>query len=376
MRELKDERAAAGQRHASSPSSAASPRPRAPRSFGARPLSISSSGRRAIIGCRSCIARARIARKSRSSTPTFPRRTSSRACRARRRHAAATAFLTVQEGCDKFCTFCVVPYTRGMEYSRPVADIEREARALVASGVREITLLGQNVNAYHGEGPDGAAWSLARAHPALGAHRWPRAAALHDEPSARHERRSHRRARRREEADALSAPAVSVGLRSHPRRHEPQAHGARTTSTSSAASAPRSRRSPSRPTSSSASPARPTPSSRRRSRLSQRGGLRAGLLVQVQPAPRHAGSQARSSRCPKRSKSARLARLQELLERQQAAFNARCVGRKLPVLFEKPGAARASSSAARPTCRRCTPRPAPSILGRIVPVEISGVRPQ
>jgi tRNA-2-methylthio-N6-dimethylallyladenosine synthase len=73
-----------------------------------------------------------------------------------------TAFLTVQEGCDKFCTFCVVPYTRGAEYSRPVAQIEREARMLAEKGVREITLLGQNVNAYRGEGADGEAWSLAR----------------------------------------------------------------------------------------------------------------------------------------------------------------------------------------------------------------------
>ncbi|MFN3462560.1 MAG: tRNA (N6-isopentenyl adenosine(37)-C2)-methylthiotransferase MiaB [Terricaulis sp.] len=61
-----------------------------------------------------------------------------------------TAFLSVQEGCDKFCTFCVVPYTRGAEFSRPLADVLAEARSLADKGVREITLLGQNVNAYHG----------------------------------------------------------------------------------------------------------------------------------------------------------------------------------------------------------------------------------
>ncbi|TMV07623.1 tRNA (N6-isopentenyl adenosine(37)-C2)-methylthiotransferase MiaB [Ruegeria sediminis] len=66
-----------------------------------------------------------------------------------------TAFLTVQEGCDKFCAFCVVPYTRGAEVSRPADRILSEARDLVERGVREITLLGQNVNAYHGAGPDG-----------------------------------------------------------------------------------------------------------------------------------------------------------------------------------------------------------------------------
>ena len=73
-----------------------------------------------------------------------------------------TAFLTVQEGCDKFCAFCVVPYTRGAEVSRPAARILDEARALVDRGVREITLLGQNVNAYHGAGPDGSDYTLAR----------------------------------------------------------------------------------------------------------------------------------------------------------------------------------------------------------------------
>ncbi len=74
---------------------------------------------------------------------------------------APTAFLTVQEGCDKFCAFCVVPYTRGAEISRPAAQVLAEARDLVERGVVEITLLGQNVNAYHGAGEEGD-WSLAK----------------------------------------------------------------------------------------------------------------------------------------------------------------------------------------------------------------------
>jgi tRNA-2-methylthio-N6-dimethylallyladenosine synthase len=73
-----------------------------------------------------------------------------------------SAFLSIQEGCDKFCTFCVVPYTRGAEYSRPAAAVLVEARRLVAAGARELNLLGQNVNAYHGEAPDGGSWGLAR----------------------------------------------------------------------------------------------------------------------------------------------------------------------------------------------------------------------
>jgi tRNA-2-methylthio-N6-dimethylallyladenosine synthase len=78
------------------------------------------------------------------------------------REAGSAAFLSVQEGCDKFCTFCVVPYTRGGEYSRPAAAVVAEARRLVADGAVEITLLGQNVNGYHGEAASGPEWGLGR----------------------------------------------------------------------------------------------------------------------------------------------------------------------------------------------------------------------
>ena len=78
------------------------------------------------------------------------------------RKRGVSAFVTVQEGCDKFCTFCVVPYTRGVEVSRPVEKIFAEVARLADAGVREVTLIGQNVNAYHGEGADGRPWTLGR----------------------------------------------------------------------------------------------------------------------------------------------------------------------------------------------------------------------
>ncbi|MDT3685028.1 MAG: tRNA (N6-isopentenyl adenosine(37)-C2)-methylthiotransferase MiaB [Pseudorhodoplanes sp.] len=88
----------------------------------------------------------------------FLKQPTQQAVRAR----GVSAFVTIQEGCDKFCTFCVVPYTRGAEVSRPVAKIVAEATHLAEAGVREITLIGQNVNAFHGRGPDGTSWTLAQ----------------------------------------------------------------------------------------------------------------------------------------------------------------------------------------------------------------------
>ncbi len=76
--------------------------------------------------------------------------------------STGAAYVSIQEGCDKFCTFCCVPYTRGAEYSRSVKELIMETRQLLDQGIHEITLLGQNVNAYHGEGPDGKEWGLGR----------------------------------------------------------------------------------------------------------------------------------------------------------------------------------------------------------------------
>ena len=92
----------------------------------------------------------------------FPEESKFDALTQDRKVEGATAFLSIQEGCDKFCTYCVVPYTRGAEFSRPVVQVLDEARELVAAGALEITFLGQNVNSYHGEAKDGCQWSLAR----------------------------------------------------------------------------------------------------------------------------------------------------------------------------------------------------------------------
>ncbi|MGT2487615.1 MiaB/RimO family radical SAM methylthiotransferase [Methylobacterium oryzae CBMB20] len=136
---------------------AASPRPRAPRSRRASPPSTWWSGPQSYHRLPDLLARSRERRVVDTEFPVEDKFDHL----PRRRTLGASAFLTVQEGCDKFCAFCVVPYTRGAEVSRSVAAVLAEAEKLADGGVREITLIGQNVNAYHGDGPDGAPAGLA-----------------------------------------------------------------------------------------------------------------------------------------------------------------------------------------------------------------------
>ena len=247
-----------------------------------------------------------------------------------------TAFLTIQEGCDKFCSFCVVPYTRGAEKSRPAAAVIAEARRLVAQGAREITLLGQNVNAWHGEAPDGGTWGLGRLMRELAELPGAAAAALHHLAPARHGRRTDRRASRPADADAVPAPAGAVGVRSRPGGDEPQAHRRRL-------SAPR------RAAARGAARPRAVVGLHRRPSRRDRGGFRrdAGAGARRSASPRRSASSirrgpahrppARPTRCRSAEKDRRLQELQALLRDQQARFNAGCVGLTLPVLFTGPG---------------------------------------
>jgi tRNA-2-methylthio-N6-dimethylallyladenosine synthase len=249
--------------------------------------------------------------------------------------ARVTAFLTIQEGCDKFCAFCVVPYTRGAESSRPAAAILDEARRLVAEGVREITLLGQNVNAWHGAGIDGRAWSLARllaelaALPGLARLRYttshPREmtddliAAHRDIPALmpflhlpvqsgsdrvlKAMNRGHDVAFYRRRIAALRAACPGIALSSdfivgHP--GETEADFAATLA------------------------------------LVREIGFAQAFSFKYSPRPGTPAADA-PGQVPEAEKERRLAALQALLREQQAAFNRALVGRRVPVLVTGPG---------------------------------------
>ncbi len=285
---------------------------------------------------------------------------------------AATAFLTVQEGCDKFCTFCVVPYTRGAEYSRSVSAIEAEARRLVSQGVREITLLGQNVNAYHGEGPDGSAWPLARLISALA-----RIEGL--------ERLRYTTSHPRDMADELIA-AHRDEPKLMPYLHLPfQAGADRILSAMNRKHTQRDylrlveRIRQARPDIALSTdiivgfPGETDAEFEATLEVVREVGFAQAYSFKYSARP--GTPAANMEQLPEEVKSARLARLQELLDRQQTMFNAGCVGKVFPVLFERLGRKAGQLIGRSPYLQAVHAEAVPELLGRILPVEIAGAGP-
>jgi tRNA-2-methylthio-N6-dimethylallyladenosine synthase len=284
-----------------------------------------------------------------------------------------SAFLTVQEGCDKFCTFCVVPYTRGAEFSRPVKDVVAEARRLVARGVREVTLLGQNVNAYHGQGPDGRPWSLAKLIGAL--------AAIEGL-----ERLRYTTSHPRDMDDALIA-AHRDFAKLMPYLHLPiQAGADRILAAMNRKHTARDylrlidKIRAARPDIALSTdiivgfPGESEADFQETLALVREVGFAQAYSFNYSARP---GTPAAimEEQVPDPVKSDRLRRLQALVEDQQASFNAGCVGKVLPVLFEKPGRHAGQLVGRSPYLQPVHAVAPDRLLGSIVAVEIVAAGP-
>ena len=282
-----------------------------------------------------------------------------------------SSFLTVQEGCDKFCTFCVVPYTRGAEVSRPVARIVAEAEQLAAAGVREITLIGQNVNAYHGLGEDGAEWGLARlarriaAVPGIDRLRYSTShpAEMSDELVFLHRDMA-------EFMPYLHLPVQSGSdriLAAMNRKHTGDDYRRIIASVRAA-----------RPDIALSSdfivgfPGETDADFEDTLRLVGDIGFASAFSFKYSARP---GTPAAGmdGQVPEEVKSERLHRLQDLLTRQQKAFNQTTVGRTLDVLFEKPGRHPGQVAGKSPYLQAVQVDGPDSLIGRIVPVTITGL---
>jgi tRNA-2-methylthio-N6-dimethylallyladenosine synthase len=287
------------------------------------------------------------------------------------RRRGVSAFVTVQEGCDKFCTFCVVPYTRGAEISRPVARIVAEAERLAEAGVREITLIGQNVNAYHGEGPYGRAWTLGRllhriaevpgiarlryttSHPGdmeeslIAAHRDLPALMpyLHLPVQSGSDRILATMNRRHTRADYLDAIA-------RVRTAQP----AIAFSSDFIVGFPGETEADFRATLS----------------LVDEVGYAGAFSFKYSARPGTPAAEM-TEQIPDEIKTERLARLQHAIDRQQAAFNARCRGRTFDILFEKAGRHPGQIVGRSPYLQAVQVMADAALIGEIAPVTVTEV---
>ena len=251
------------------------------------------------------------------------------------RARGVAAFVTVQEGCDKFCTFCVVPYTRGAELSRPVGRIVAEVTRLAEAGVREVTLIGQNVNAYHGEGPAGPPWTLGQLLQRIA--QVPGIARLRYTTSHPCDM----------DDSLIAAHRDLDGLMPH--LHLPVQSGSdrvlaamnrRHTRAQYLATIERLRQA--RPDMAFSSdfivgfPGESDGDFEATMSLVQEVGVASAFSFKYSARPGTPAAEM-AGQVPEAVKSERLARLQQAIDRQQALFNARCLGESFEILFERKG---------------------------------------
>jgi len=284
-----------------------------------------------------------------------------------------SAFVTVQEGCDKFCSFCVVPYTRGAEVSRSVGAVIDEIARLAAGGVREITLLGQNVNAYHGQGEDGRAVGLAgliRAVSAVPGIARVRYATSHPGDMSDDLIEAHR------DVEAL-APSMHLPvqsgsdrvLRAMNRRHR-AADYLDTVARVRAA----------RPDIAFSSdfivgyPGETDADFEATLELVRAVGFASAYAFKYSARPGTPAADA-PRQIDAATKERRLARLQALIEEQLQAFNRATVGRRFEVLFEKPGRREGQLIGRSPYMQAVFADAPTSLIGVMAEVEIVGVEP-
>jgi len=280
--------------------------------------------------------------------------------------SGVTAFLTVQEGCDRFCTFCVVPYTRGAEYSRPARAIEAEARSLVMRGVREITLLGQNVNAWRDDEVGGLGALIRRLAriPGLARLRYTTShpADMDDALIAAHA-----------EVEAL-APYLHLPVQSGSDRVLKAMNRAHTVD-SYARLAERIRAA--RPDIALSSdfivgfPGETDADFEATLGLVRHVGFAGAFTFKYSRRPGTPAA-ALPGQVDEAVKTGRLARLQALIEAQQRAFNANQVGRELMVLFERPGRHPGQIIGRSPYLQSVHCEGDESLIGQMAPVRIIG----
>jgi tRNA-2-methylthio-N6-dimethylallyladenosine synthase len=283
-----------------------------------------------------------------------------------------SAFVTVQEGCDKFCTFCVVPYTRGNEASRSVERILAEAENLIAQGVKEITLLGQNVNAYHGRGLDGRDWTL----PAL-------ITRLAEIPELKRIR--YMTSHPRDMSDELIEAHRGIE-KLMPFLHLPVQSGSdrildemnrKHTRADYLKIIERVRKA--RPDIAFSSdfivgfPGETDQDFEDTLSLAREVGYAQCYTFKYSPRPGTPAAEI-DAQIPEDVKTERLHRLQELIEEQQHAFNLSCVGRELDVLFEKPGRHKGQIVGRSPYLQPVPVIAPMSIIGSVARVRVNELR--